>query len=1359
MMKKRIWYLLALLLPMVAMTAQAEGVSFNVCSWDDVNKKVVTKVETRDCTPIEGQHWDWVPLGDKDKETWYVVKGEDVQRKVLVIFGTVHLVLTDHCRLTCNHVKLEAQNNAVLHIHCQSTTFSGSLNVINQDLDGKCEYKEAAAIGGGKERSSGSLYVHGGFIKTRQRTDDYFFHKTTGVSGAGIGGGKYRGIDANHRVVIYEGELDIEGGDEAAGIGGGYKGAQGGPVYIYGGTVTAWSYGTDGAGIGGGYNRDGGEVHIHGGDVKAYGSRFGAAIGGSKGGKGGTLEVTGGKLYAQSWDANSGYVGPAIGGGSSGKGGTVTIKGGTVTVTKDSTSFLNNVALIGGSDDHQNAQDRGSLEIASGLKVSYKNDVTAPLTLVNSANDRVKVLHIETNNIKAVIEPCNHGGGTATYTQIDHNQHRIVCKACGYESIEDHKYNTAGMCACGRNAETLPECYYVSVYKTTDGKTYAEGEKQTVVQGKEYMLPVPEPKEGLIFMGWLQEKSADGIEMKDNEIGSLRDGGEVVTLNGDLTLYARYRYDYTEEWTWENDCTKATVKVSNAILNDSQTLTATVMEDEEKRVEPTAKTPGERCFYATASMTRGTGVTYQFTDNESLVFYSDINPKVTLDVQSKDSANTKTLTEYFGMKADVTINNLTIVKDKKIHPICLPFYVSKNDNTPLKGAIIYELAGTQLRNHEFAMTFKKVEGVKPGVPSFYRFDMLSANVQNPVFENVIIEELSGSVAEKQYTSTMWSADDETVELWGTFEPEAIEEEIRELYFVMDGDGISLRPDTLKAFSSYFYIACPTDEQGNSKVHSVWLGFEEDDAYRFSKRVTHSWDGNGSEATPYIINTAEQLNEMADAFNAGYPDVAGKYFKQGANITFDKSIENNFTPIRIFNGNYNGDGHVISGVNIKKTGNDNAALFLELADDSRVRNVIVKNSLFKGSMAAAICCELTSKARILNCHVLKDVTITANDSCAGTFAAYMAKEMGNISKCTSQATVEAPNSYAGGIAGIMDNGVIGRCIYIGNAVHSKPGNNSYAICMLDMSKDGMLNDHCYYTDASFTHERDIEGARSTLMPHIDYDNTTFLSLLHERDEYLLQAGLKEEDICYDLTINGRDFKATQQADGTWKSMASTISLPFDMAIPENQLEDVKVYKFHEVDEDNKVFQFTNDFPILKAGEAYIVVIEKGSLTFTGKDVLVKEVPMEPTIVKNADASKEMGYWCATFNKLTNEELVEHKAYVIQKNGTFRLYEKIYASRPYISPFRAYFSPLEPTMSSVYQIKFIRTENGEEVGEVVDFPADQFDFDFDLDDETGIDMMSDVRSKMEDAWYDLQGRKLSGKPNKGIYIQNGKKIIIK
>jgi len=49
------------------------------------------------------------------------------------------------------------------------------------------------------------------------------------------------------------------------------------------------------------------------------------------------------------------------------------------------------------------------------------------------------------------------------------------------------------------------------------------------------------------------------------------------------------------------------------------------------------------------------------------------------------------------------------------------------------------------------------------------------------------------------------------------------------------------------------------------------------------------------------------------------------------------------------------------------------------------------------------------------------------------------------------------------------------------------------------------------------------------------------------------------------------------------------------------------------------------------------------------------------------------------------------------------------------------------------------------------------------ETGIVSIENSKLKIEngaDAWFDLSGRKLKGKPiSKGIYINNSKKVIIK
>jgi len=46
-------------------------------------------------------------------------------------------------------------------------------------------------------------------------------------------------------------------------------------------------------------------------------------------------------------------------------------------------------------------------------------------------------------------------------------------------------------------------------------------------------------------------------------------------------------------------------------------------------------------------------------------------------------------------------------------------------------------------------------------------------------------------------------------------------------------------------------------------------------------------------------------------------------------------------------------------------------------------------------------------------------------------------------------------------------------------------------------------------------------------------------------------------------------------------------------------------------------------------------------------------------------------------------------------------------------------------------------------------------------TGVDLIDNGKLIIDnDGWYDLNGRKLNGKPSqKGVYIKNGKKIVIK
>ena len=96
------------------------------------------------------------------------------------------------------------------------------------------------------------------------------------------------------------------------------------------GSLTATG-GNNAAGIGGGFQGNGENITITGGTVTATGGEFAAGIGGSNGGSGNNITITGGTVTATGGEGGAGIGGGAEGGG----GNNITIKGGTVTATGD----------------------------------------------------------------------------------------------------------------------------------------------------------------------------------------------------------------------------------------------------------------------------------------------------------------------------------------------------------------------------------------------------------------------------------------------------------------------------------------------------------------------------------------------------------------------------------------------------------------------------------------------------------------------------------------------------------------------------------------------------------------------------------------------------------------------------------------------------------------------------------------------------------------------------------------------------------------------------------------------------------------------------------------------------------------
>lgn len=217
-------------------------------------------------------------------------------------------------------------------------TISGKNTIVNAEGGA-----EAAGIGGGRSGDADTIEITDSTVISNGHDSD------NGNSGAGIGGGGFgAGGGAGGGISnITIKDADVTAGADAGGAGIGSGNASGLTIYypnwkdehpnegvasditISGGRVEA-SGGDDSAGIGGGYLGSGSDITIKdNADVTANGGKWGAGIGGGRDGDGSDISISDSNV-----SASGGAAGAGIGGGRGGKGENVTISGSSTVSVK-----------------------------------------------------------------------------------------------------------------------------------------------------------------------------------------------------------------------------------------------------------------------------------------------------------------------------------------------------------------------------------------------------------------------------------------------------------------------------------------------------------------------------------------------------------------------------------------------------------------------------------------------------------------------------------------------------------------------------------------------------------------------------------------------------------------------------------------------------------------------------------------------------------------------------------------------------------------------------------------------------------------------------------------------------------------
>ena len=227
--------------------------------------------------------------------------------------------------------------------------------------------------------------------------------------------------------------------------------------------------------------------------------------------------------------------------------------------------------------------------------------------------------------------------------------------------------------------------------------------------------------------------------------------------------------------------------------------------------------------------------------------------------------------------------------------------------------------------------------------------------------------------------------------------------------------------------------------------------------------------------------------------------------------------------------------------------------------------------------------------------------------------------------------------------------------------------------------------------------------------------------------------------YDVTLQGR----TLFKDGDW----NTLCLPFDLDIADSPLDgdgvDVRTLSTSGFSGGTLTLTFTNAGAVteMEAGKPYIIKWNNTGQHLTENDLVFTGVTVSSTA---ADVSTEWVNFCGTYSPefIYEDGTEKHNLYLGDDN---KLYYPT-ATDFKVKSFRGWFM-LKKGLTAGTPAANVRA----------------FSLNFDGDsEETGIVSVSKESGSegVVGAWYTLDGVKLVGKPTKkGLYIHNGKKVVIK
>lgn len=243
----------------------------------------------------------------------------------------------------------------------------------------------------------------------------------------------------------------------------------------------------------------------------------------------------------------------------------------------------------------------------------------------------------------------------------------------------------------------------------------------------------------------------------------------------------------------------------------------------------------------------------------------------------------------------------------------------------------------------------------------------------------------------------------------------------ESYYIYNGSVIPVLPtvtcvdNTLTLDTDYTIASTPAPIQATGNYTLTVTGINDytgTDSKNFEVIQTFA-NGDGSEATPYLIENADDWNLFAQYMTEGRSTFLNKYYKLTSDITVTTMAGNSSS--NCFKGVFDGDSHTMT-LNLTAT-TENCAPFKYLSG-ATIKNLNIAGTVTTSSkLGASIAAHTYSTTNIQNCTSSVIITSTFESLADGTHAGFVAVNEGsatlNISNCVFTGKLLGANAYANG----------------------------------------------------------------------------------------------------------------------------------------------------------------------------------------------------------------------------------------------------------------------------------------------------------------------------------------------------------